>query len=243
MMGAGGVQIVLGTGDGSFRGSFASYGGFSLGSGQGKVAVSDLNGDGNLDLVITHSNIDLGSSLQPGAVSVLLGNGDGSFRTNVDYTIGTRATSVAIGDLNGDGKPDLAVSDFGAGTVAVLLGNGDGTFQAAVKYAAIKGGAAGVAIGDFNGDGKPDLAVLSKDSINTAGVVTVLLGNGDGTFRNALSYGAGAGSLALAVGDVNGDGKPDLVFADDLANTVVVLLNNYAPGSNSACSPIQPLGN
>ena len=71
----------------------------------------------------------------------------------------------------------------------------------------------------------------------------MLLGRGDGTFRNSMVYGAGINPLSLAVGDVNGDGQPDLLFADNQANSVVVLLNNYVPGSSSACSPVQPLGN
>jgi hypothetical protein len=103
-------------------------------------------------------------------------------------------------------------------------------------------------MGDFNGDGNLDLAVSSNSagangSSGSAGAVTVLLGRGDGTFRNSMVYGAGINPLTVAVGDVNGDGLPDLVFADTLANSAVVLLNNYVPGGNSVCSQVQPLGN
>jgi hypothetical protein len=98
-----------------------------------------LNGDAKLDLEIAASDVDgTGPFHSKGNISVLLGNGDGTFRPNVDYTIGAVATSVAIGDLNGDGYPDLVVSDFASGSrgvVAVLLGYGDGTFQKAVRYA------------------------------------------------------------------------------------------------------------
>jgi hypothetical protein len=100
---------------------------------------------------------------------------------------------------------------------------------------------------DFDGDGYLDMAVAS-DSIGSAsnggvaGVITVLLGQGDGTFRDAIVYGAGVDPWWLAVGDVNGDGQPDLVIPDDSANTL--LLNHYNPGSNgSACTVVQPLSN
>jgi hypothetical protein len=180
----------------------------------------------------------------------MMGHGDGTFATIVSYPAGKMATWVAIGDLNGDGKPDLAVADYatGAGDVAILLGNGDGTFQTAVKYPAVNG-ADSVVMGDFNGDGNLDLAVASNSAgansaSGSAGTVTVLLGRGDGTFRNSIVYGAGNNPLSLAVGDVNGDGQPDLVLADTLANTAVVLLNNYIPGSTgSACTAVQPLSN
>jgi hypothetical protein len=93
-------------------------------------------------------------------------------------------------------------------------------------------------VGDFNGDGAMDLAVASATT--TVGAVTVLLGNGDGTFRSALNYGGGT-PTRLAVGDLNGDGKPDLVMNGD---NVVVLMNTYVPGSGgSACAPVVPVGN
>jgi hypothetical protein len=248
VLGSVGVQIALGNGDGTFHGNLSLPGVFGA---SGPIAVADLNGDGNPDVVFTASNdTGIAATPQPGTVLVMLGHGDGTFAAIVAYPIGKIATSVAIGDLNGDGKPDLAVTDFapGAADVAVLLGNGDGTFQAAVRYPAADGADA-VVMGDFNGDGNLDLAVSSNSagansSSGSAGAVTVLLGRGDGTFRNSLVYGAGINPLTVAVGDVNGDGKPDLVLADTLANTAVVLLNNYVPGSSgSACTAVQPLGN
>ena len=93
-------------------------------------------------------------------VSVLLGNGDGSFQTAVNYGAGDHPHSVAIGDLNGDGGRDLAVANYGSNTVSVLLGNGDGSFQSTVNYGA-DDGALSVAIGDLNGDGDRDLAVAN----------------------------------------------------------------------------------
>jgi hypothetical protein len=179
-----------------------------------------------------------------GGVLVQLGNGDGSFHAPVTYPVGSTGL-LAVGDLNGDGKPDVVVvsvpnirpagSKLISGTIAVLLNNGDGTLQPAVTYG-VGEGVYSVSMGDFNGDGKMDLAV-----INGFGVM-VLLGNGDGTFRNPLTY--GAAKLYAAVGDVNGDGKPDLVTVNDLDNGVTVLLNTYIPGSGgSACTTVPPFGN
>jgi hypothetical protein len=245
-----GFATLLGKGDGTFSAMILNNLGLQLGN--RAAVVADLNGDGKPDLALTSS-----APTNPSVtgVAVLLGKGDGTFQSPVNYTIGANAQSIAVGDLNGDGKPDLAVADLGAtslsdqlgmnpgSALAVLLGNGDGSFQAAVRYSMIKGSNS-VAMGDFNGDGKTDLAVLGANSTSVVGVATVLLGNGDGTFRNALNYGAGSNALALAVGDLNGDGKADMVIADDLANSVLVLLNTYTPGSGAAlCSPVQPLGN
>src|SRR5438309_1429738 len=144
-----------------------------------------------------------------------------SFAARRAFEAGDIPQSVAVGDFNGDGKPDLAVANGSSpgGSVSLLLGRGDGTFQTAVSYAA---GAAphSVAVGDFNGDGRVDLAVANAGGGN----VSVLLGRGDGTFQPAANYDVGASPYSVAVGDFNGDGMADLAVANTGAGTISVLL-------------------
>jgi Bacterial Ig-like domain (group 3)/FG-GAP-like repeat len=201
------------------------------------VAVGDLNGDGQLDVVVanlcgTYSCDDYFPDI--GKISVLLGNGDGTFQPAVIYDSGGfNSYSVAIGDVNGDGYPDLVVSnncqinDCSSGNVGVLPGNGDGTFQPAISYGTGGFWAYSVAISDVNGDGKPDIVAgtcVVPNGLCAQGMVTVLLGNGDGTFQTAVTYSSGGTSSAsVAVGDVNGDGKPDIVVVNG-TGTVGVLL-------------------
>jgi len=204
-------------------GAAAFYG---TGANPESVAVGDFNGDGIADLVTANA-----SNTLPGAgnnISVLLGNGDGTFRTAVNYLYGNDPYAVAVGDFNGDGIADIAVTNAGgiavpyANTLFVLLGNGDGTFQPPAIYP-VGGAPTSVVVGDFNGDGIADLAVGSAASFN----VTVLLGNGDGTFQSGVSYVSGGPALSLAVGDFDGDGKADLVSVDGPGGvTVSVLLGN-----------------
>jgi hypothetical protein len=200
----------------------SAYGAGSVPWGPNSVAVGDFNGDGKLDLAVADSAENGGES----GVSVLLGNGDGTFQSPAIYHAGGVPYGVAVGDFNGDGKLDLVVADS-AGSVIVLLGNGDGTFQSPVIYAA---GCSpySVAVGDFNGDGKLDLAVADSDFSYPCGHpgAAVLLGNGDGTFQPAVNYGAGSWPFSLVVGDFNGDGKLDLVVANNGSNNVSVLLGN-----------------
>jgi hypothetical protein len=144
--------------------------------------------------------------------------------------LGLTPTSVAVGDFNGDGIPDLVVANAtGISTirvsVSILLGNGDGIFQPPVQYDAGPTASA-IAVGDFNGDGLADLALVF------AGGVRVLLGNGDGTLQSTpISYVAGSFPVALAIGDINRDGFPDLVVTDKLSHRVSMLLNagQWAP--------------
>ena len=124
---------------------------FGAGTTPYSVAVGDFNGDGKLDLAVANEGSD--------NVSILLGNGDGTFQAAVDYGAGTDPDSVAVGDFNGDGKLDLVVANDDSNNVSILLGNGDGTFQAAVNYGV--SAPSSVAVGDFNGDGKLDLAVAN----------------------------------------------------------------------------------
>ena len=230
------VGVLLGNGDGTFQAAVAyGSGGYAAVS----VAVADVNGDGKLDLVV--ANLCASSSeclANGGVVSVLLGNGDGTFQAAVAYRSGGyEAESVAVADVNGDGKPDLLVANYcqmssnctpqnkGFGVVGVLLGNGDGTFRAATVTGSGGIGAFSLAVGDINGDGKPDLVVANRCADSeclTDSTVGVLLGNGDGTFQAAFpaSYDSG-GFLAdaLALADVNGDGKPDVVVANQCVSS------------------------
>src|SRR5207249_3382514 len=154
---------------------------FPAGTAPVSVAAGDFNGDGQLDLAVA----DNGAK----AVSVLLGNGDGTFQAARAFPVGDYPRSVVVGDFNGDGKLDLVLTNPNVDTLSVLLGNGDGTFQDPTTFAAGTSPYS-VAVGDFNGDGKLDLAVADRGhpESHIAGAVSVLLGNGDGTFQAPLTF-------------------------------------------------------
>jgi FG-GAP-like repeat/PASTA domain/FG-GAP repeat len=214
------VSVLLNRGDGSFQAKVD----YATGPSPVSVAIGDLNGDGKPDLAIANLDVNLGNS-----VSVLLNRGDGSFQGKVDYATGTGPSSVAIGDLNGDGKPELATANQVGGSVSVLANRGDGSFQAKLDYATGHRPFS-VAIGDLNGDGKPELATANRD----AGTASVLTNRGDGSFeatggdgifRAKGLYRTGGHPHSVAIGDLNGDRKPDLVTADVAPDQVSVLLN------------------
>jgi hypothetical protein len=151
------------------------------------------------------------SSFGPGKVSVLLGNGDGTFASPAFLQAGIRAEAICAGDFNGDGKPDLAVAtDLDEiGSVTILIGNGDGTFQPQVSYPTGRFSVF-VTTGDFNGDRKLDLAVVNQDN-NT---VTLLIGKGDGTFELQAHYATGIAPASAALGDFDGDGELDMAVTN-----------------------------
>ena len=184
---------------------FRAVAGYDVGKRPVSVDVGDFNRDGSLDLAVANS----GSK----SISVLLGNGDGTFQASVDYEAGLEPWSILVMDVNGDGTPDLAVGDYGQDSGSVLLGNGDGTFDlrvnsdpSAESHMVVtllrvlqaqrhQTGAhrMSVVLGDFNGDGAPDEAAVSS----VRDRVSVLLGN------NAASGGHFENQLDLPSGSVN----------------------------------------
>jgi hypothetical protein len=187
------------------------------------LAAGDFNGDGILDLAAVCQGKSYPSA---GSVSVLLGNGDGSFQDAQSYAVGFLPCAVAVGDFNGDGRLDLAIANRGdtiyqPGSVSVLLGKGDGTFQDAQNYA-VGAFATAVAVGDLNGDKIADIVLTN----GLSGTVVVLLGNGDGTFQAEENYAVGHGPQSLVMGDFNGDGIPDLAVANRYDDTLSILLGN-----------------
>jgi hypothetical protein len=156
-------------------------------------------------------------------VSVLLGNGDGTFQAPRNYGTGLHPDTVIVGDFTGTGVPDLATANFDGNSVSILLGNGDGTFRPARSFSA-GSNPISVTAADFAGDGILDLALTSAFTSNVA----VLLGNGDGTFQPPLFFTADNGGYAIAAADLNGDGLPDLVVSNYASNDVSILINDGA---------------
>jgi len=213
--GPGTVSVLLGNGDGTFQPQVT----YAVGSGPSAIVAGDFTGDGRTGLAVSNFNDN--------TVSVLLGNGDGTFQPQATYTVGTYPGAIVAGDFTADGHPDLAAANSGDNTVSVLLGNGDGTFQPQSETQnAVGVYQDAIAAGDFTGDGRTDLAVANTININGPGSVSVLLGNGDGTFEPAVQYAVGSDPYAIVTGDFNGDGRADLAVVNEESNDVSILLGN-----------------
>jgi hypothetical protein len=203
------VTVLLGRGDGTFK-KWKKYQAGPYGTSALFVTAGDFNRDGALDLLVINNAISVF-----GDVSVLLGNGDGSFQPPVSYGVGgSTPVWAAVADFNRDGILDLAVSVTTTNSVAILIGRGNGTFKDAINYD-VEGSPQGLAVSDLNCDGKFDLAVANEcghDPACRQGTVSVLLGNGDGTFRPQSSFFVGIFPLTVGVADFNRDGHRDLVL-------------------------------
>jgi hypothetical protein len=193
------------------------------------LSTTDSNRDGKPDLI-------LGGAAGGGILGELLGNGDGTFfAPGGSYGTGGQAVNqLVVADLNGDGIPDVVAAedcDVSPGSctsgaaAGVILGNGDGTFKPPAVYPLGQGYATAITVQDLNGDGIPDLVESMGGPSNGRGLVNILLGNGDGTFRSPLVFDAGGvGASSIVAGDIDGDGKPDVVVA--LNGGFSVLLGN-----------------
>jgi FG-GAP-like repeat/Bacterial Ig-like domain (group 3)/FG-GAP repeat len=212
------VQVLFGNGAGSLSAG-ATY---AVGSQPYWVASADLNGDGYPDLVTANTNVN-GAN---GTVSVLLNNKNGTFASAATYNVGKQPYQVAIGDVNGDGYPDLAVTDYGANTVTILMGSKTGTFTVSAATLATCANPYGVAIGDFAHNGYPSVAVTCY----TAAQVEVFPNNGNGTFGTPAILTTNVNPASLVVGDFNRDGKLDIVVGNATANNISFFAGN---GDNS----------
>ena len=206
---------------------------FTVGSLPFNSTLGDFNGDKILDMAVANSN--------PGTatISVLMGNGNGSFGTQKTYSVGNSPNAIIAADFNGDHILDLATAnELGHGSnqaLSVLIGNGDGTFKPAVNY---PGGAAprGIDVGDFNNDGKLDIVVANNNGNN----VTIYLNNGDGTFAAPVYYSAHTHPKSVAVGDFNHDGNDDLAVANHDTSDVSILMGD---GKGHFAAPVNyPVG-
>ena len=213
------VGVQLNNGDGTFAPSVA----YTVGIGPSKVVVGDFNGDGKLDLAV----LNTGTGESDSSVSILLGNGNGTFRAQKVTNLNIQCTGIAVGDFNGDGKLDLVASNYnhggfsgGTATVEVMLGNGNGTFQSPASYP-LPASATNVVVADLRKDGKLDLIVPTENSADVGQIfndLSILLGNGDGTFEPAVNYIIEDDAVAVAVADFNDDGNLDLAV-DNVCGT------------------------
>jgi hypothetical protein len=187
------------------------------GSDPAALVIGEMTGDAHADLAVANAASD--------TISILAGDGAGgfSFVSSLIVSAGTSPSAIAIGDLDDDDEPDLVVVGEGSIRLNVFLGNGDGTFGPAPGLPAVTGtNPTAVALGMLDGDAHLDVVVANAGSGN----VTVLLGDGDGTFRSAPTVPACSGPADVAVGDVNGDQIPDLAIANDGGNCLHVDLGN-----------------
>jgi len=230
--GTGTLLVLLGNGDGTFQPPISTNSGSSLTA----IVAGDLTGNGDADALGVFNS----------SLIVYLSNGNGTFAAGVPYTLplaqNSSVVSVIVGDVNGDGKTDVTVitnNPLAAGQVIVFLGNGDGTLQSAKTSVGVPnaGNYFQTAVeGDFNGDGKPDLAInagaICNGSCQGTYNISLLLGNGDGTFQAPTPVISGNGAIAAA--DVNGDGDLDLVVQSSSTVAQIYLGNGSGTFSNAS---------
>ena len=207
-----GFRVLLGNGDGTFQ---TPSGLISAAAAPVKMVASDFNHDGWPDVAVVDS--------QHNTLNIVFNKGDGTFLSPVVYSLPGAPNALAAGDVNHDGFPDIVVTSSGADSLTVFLGSAGGQFQ--MQPAIPVGSNLGLAdtlLADLDGDGNPDIVTANA----TAGSVSVLKGNGDGTFRSPAAYPVGANPNAVAYSDFNGDQKLDLVTANTGGNSVSVLFGN-----------------
>ncbi len=206
-----GVRVHLGNGDGTFVKALLSLD--PVVANAIAAVVGDVNGDGKLDVVTAN-----GGTASLGRISVIPGNGDGTFGDPAYYTsVGANAISVALADFNGDTRPDIVVANEGSDDASVYLNNGDGTFGEALVVPTLGEDPGGVATGDFDRDNRMDFVISHTKS----GSLSIFKGNGNGTFQGPIVYRLGSILTDVRVGDFDGDGVPDLAAsANDLANGI-----------------------
>lgn len=215
------VTILFGDSSGAFNGGRQDY---PVGEAPVGVAVADYNNDGKPDLAV----------LSDSTVYLLMSKGDQTFTPFSPASIGTRSAggiAIATGLLNADSFPDLVISNTDSDNVSVFVGNGNGTFKAAKTYNT-GSGPDGLVIGDWDGDAKQDIAVVDADEIADLNV-SLLFGNGDGTFQDDVRTTAATDSLAIAKADLDGSGRLDFAVANRSGdNTVTIML--YDPSAPNA---------
>jgi uncharacterized repeat protein (TIGR01451 family) len=222
------LSVFFGDGTGAFNAGSTRP---ATGDSPYALAAADLNGDGFQDLATVNSR---GNN-----VTILLGDGNGGFTPAPDspYRVGLAPEAIAIGDLDGDRRPDVVTGNFASNDITVLRNRGNGTF-AATAFAA-GAGPRGVAIGDLDGDGKEDVAVASFND----GAVRILYGEGNGGLRpDTATLPVGSGPRAVAIADLNQDQRLDIVIANGDSHNLVVLLGNGAGSFSSAVGSPYPCG-
>jgi len=221
------VSVLLGKGDGTFRPAIV----YPVGTSPQGITTGDVNGDGNIDIV-SADECGEDPACRQGAVSVLLGNGDGTFQPHISTVEGLFPLQVELADFNEDGHLDVAVANpcgtdltcVSNGGVGILLGNGDGTFQPVVNFPATGRGTVRLGLGDLNRDHIPDVVAMNNQTSD----ITVLLANSDGTLQTGVDYLVGATPMSVAIADFNRNRGRDLAVAAEIDSRVTILLNTGA---------------